>query len=434
MEQNTPFSQIVSNCSKTNKDSAKVFLTIASENLYDISLLDHIAQLQSSIKDYESSIDTLIKMLSGANEISSVHAIRSNLATTYNKLNDPKSAISQLDQIPKDISTMMERSLSHYFLGDYDASENIMREIASIPNLPEHISDRIQYNLAIYDIEKGDFKRGYYQYIEKGHRINIWPTQNRAMIPQWRGEVESGKTIIIHAEGGIGDEIIGVRFMRKIQELGMRPVWKTNNKGLHEVFNRNGYECVLDFNEIDTFNAAQVMAMYLPVYLNLDKEDVWFGDYLKPCEEHVKKWSCLLPDERKLAVRWAGNMHYDQDLHRSIPMHHLEQLSYNGTKVSVQLGENVDWGFNPDINTIEDTLAILSLCDGGLVTSCTSVAHMAGALGVKTIVCPPIAYYYVWAKGSKWYGDHVEVIRQENWKDWDSVFVRVQERIDGKQL
>ena len=75
------------------------------------------------------------------------------------------------------------------------------------------------------------------------------------------------------------------------------------------------------------------------------------------------------------------------------------------------------------ITNIEDTLAILSLRDD-LVTSCTSIVHMNGALGKNGIVCPPIASYYVWlgSEGkSDWYDDSLKVVRQKNHKDWKFV-------------
>lgn len=421
MNTETPFSHIVRNCK--NKQEAKAFLKIAADNLYDINLLDHVAQLQSSLKDYDQTVNTLTKMLTGTRNVNIVNSIKANLASTYNKLNNPRAAIDLLTQIPQDVSVLMETALSYYFLADYNTSEKIMRTIAALPNLSEAIIDRVQYNLAIYEIENGNFKKGYHQYIDKGHRINIWPTQNRAMIPQWRGEVEPGKTIIIHGEGGIGDELIGVRFMRNIAALGMHPIWKTNNKHLQEVFNRNGYTCISDFNEIDVHNAAQVMAMYLPVYLDLDSTELWESTYLIPSTEYIKKWEKLLPAGRKLAIKWQGNTGYDQDLHRSIPIEKIQAISYPGIKVNLQLEPELknNWSYAPDIVNIEDTLAIISICDE-VLTSCTSVAHMAGALGKKVTVCPPIAYYYVWADSTRWYGEHVTIRKQQIHNSWDEVF------------
>jgi hypothetical protein len=76
------------------------------------------------------------------------------------------------------------------------------------------------------------------------------------------------------------------------------------------------------------------------------------------------------------------------------------------------------------IKNIEDTLALLFLCDN-LLTSCTSIVHMNGAMGKNGIVCPPIASYYVWlgTKGnySNWYDKSLQVFRQTKHRDWKFV-------------
>lgn len=433
MNIDTPFAQVA--LRSINSD-AKKFLSIAAAHLDDIEQLDHVAYLQSVIKDFEGCIKTLEKELKLANgNVQLLYLIRSNLATIYNKTNDPLSAIELLNlnlELNSSEELLMEKALSFYFLGKYEESEKIMRMLLEDKRLSEQYRDRVEYNLSIYDIENNKFKEGFRKYVEKGHRINIWPTQQRVMIPQWNGEVEQGKTILIHGEGGIGDEIIGVRFMNHIKKLGMNPVWHTNNADLEKVFNRNGYQTILDYEQIDSDNVAQCMAMYLPIILNLNEDELWTESYLTPCEEHVKKWKEILPkNERKLAVRWQGNTNYEQDLHRSIPVEYMKDLVYDGIKINLQIDQKVDWAFNPEIKSIEDTLAILSLCEDGVISSCTSVAHMSASMNLKrTIVCPPIAYYYVWSKNLNWYDiNNVYVMRQTEWKNWKSVFDKVQSLI-----
>jgi hypothetical protein len=56
-----------------------------------------------------------------------------------------------------------------------------------------------------------------------------------------------------------------------------------------------------------------------------------------------------------------------------------------------------------------------------VVTSCTAIAHIAGALGIKTIVIVPILSYFTWATpGLKtdWY-DSVYVFRQIDPTNWN---------------
>jgi hypothetical protein len=71
----------------------------------------------------------------------------------------------------------------------------------------------------------------------------------------------------------------------------------------------------------------------------------------------------------------------------------------------------------------EDTRQAIASCDL-VVTSCTSVAHMAAAMGVQTWIVTPVLPYYLWAKpGSRteWY-DSVRLFRQTGHGDWVTVF------------
>lgn len=426
-------SQIVQ---RASPEVARQILHLAADHLVEVSWLDQVANLQFKTKNYDHCVKTLEKAISNTHDPQALYALRTNLASAYNKLNQPQQALRNLEinlqQLPHE-DLYMEQALSYYFLGETVKSEQILQRLLD-SSISQKTKDHILYNLAIHEMERNDFTKGYYQYIHQGHKLHVWPTQQLAMVPLWKGEVEPGKTILIHAEGGIGDEIIGVRFMQHIQNLGMKAVWHTNNVHLHAVFNRCGFPTILQYNQLQDTNVAQCMAMYLPSLLKLTQQDIWHHEYLQPCDKHVQKWSNILPKGRKLAIRWQGNMHYDQDLHRSIPPHHFQELHFTGTKINLQLEAQVDWAFNPEINTIEDTLAILSLCDQGVISSCTSVAHMAGAMGIPTVVCPPLAYYYTWAKGVRWYGDHVKVVRQTSWNDWHAVFSKIQEVINEQQL
>ena len=424
--------QTVFACKNLNKlGDAKTFLNIASKYCFDINTLDEISYLQNEIKQYKDCVDSLNRCLAIAKHPQEVYSIRANLAKVYNHLNDPINSISMsnanLAVNPNDYDTLLELSFSYYLNGDYKVSESMMRELASISYLPDDIRGRVLYNLGSYDIERGEFKKGLRGFIDVGHKINIWRNKEIEGIANWDGTPQPGKTLIIHAEGGIGDELINVRFMNNIKELGMNPIWISGHKTLVDVFNRNGYNATMDASIIDKSNVVQCMAMYLPILLDIDKDQLWNGAYLKPSEEYLDKWTKLLPQGKKLALKWSGNPFYDQDLHRSIPLDFIKEIQYDGYKINLQMEPELfqEDMFNAGefINSIEDTLAILWLCDD-LITSCTSVAHMNGALGKNGVVCPPIACYYVWLGSdgvSNWYDSSLRVIRQKQHKNWDFV-------------
>lgn len=416
---------IVTTCkSKNNLEDAKTFLKISSNNCHDLALLDRIAFLQSEIKDYKNCVESLKLCLNMAQDKDSKFAIRANMAKIYNHLNEPMMSLaySKLNASDRfDYDTLMEMSFSYYLAGDYAQSEKMMRELVAHDDLPDNVRGRVEYNLGSYDIERGDFKKGLKGFIDVGHKIKIWHKRYIPNVPVWTGENISGKTVIIHAEGGIGDEIINFRFCENLKNLGATPVWNSNHKDLAVVFSRHSVQTT----KPDTLdNTVQCMAMYLPILLDLDKDQLWSGPYLKPSAEYLEKWKKILPQGKKLAVKWSGNPFYDQDLHRSIPLDIIEKIKFNGTKVNLQLEPELyqDKMFNAGehISSIEDTLAVLWLCDE-FITSCTSVAHMNGAMGKNGIVCPPIASYYVWLGDAKWYDDSLKVVRQTKHKDWKFV-------------
>lgn len=431
---NSILMQVAVACESTNNiQDAKTFLTIASKHCRDISTLDEIAYVQSELKDYTSCVETLKRCLALTTDPQAIYCVRANLAKTYNHLNDPDSSITLLSMNnkvnPNDYDTAMELAFSYYLKGDYTTSESMMRHTLTNDSLPVNIRERIKYNLGSYDIENGEFKRGVKGFVDVGHQIGIWPCHEIKDIPIWDGNIQPGKTIIIHAEGGIGDELINVRFMRNIEELGMNPVWISNHKSLVDVFTRNGYNAIFqsDAGTIDKSNAVQCMAMYLPILLDLDVDQLWNGAYLTPNKEYLDKWSDILPKGKKLALKWSGNPYYDQNLHRSIPLDVIKDIKYDGIKVSLQLEPELfqDDMFNAGkyINNVEDTLAILWLCDD-LISSCTSVIHMNGAIGKNGVVCPPIACYYVWLGStgtSHWYDSNLKVVRQTIHKNWEFV-------------
>lgn len=416
---------IIAVCKSKNKlDDAKKFLKLASDNCFDLGMLDHIGFLQNEVKDYRNCVETLKLCLNQAKTAESKFAIRANMAKMLNHLNEPMMSLaySKLNTEEHfDYDTLMEMAFSYYLMGNYAESEKMMRELVTHEDLPENIRGRVEYNLGSYDIERGEFKKGLKGFIDVGHRIKIWHERYIPNIPVWSGEDISGKTIIIHAEGGIGDEIINFRFCQNLRNLGATPIWNSNHKDLAEVFSRNGVQT----SKPDNFdNTVQCMAMYLPILLDLDKNQLWNGAYLTPSEEYIDKWKKLLPKGKKLAVKWTGNPFYDQDLHRSIPLDLIRNIKYNGVLVNLQLEPELYQSdmFNAGehINSIEDTLALLSLCDD-FISSCTSVVHMNGALGKNGIVCPPIASYYVWLGDAKWYDDSLKVVRQTKHKDWKFV-------------
>ena len=82
------------------------------------------------------------------------------------------------------------------------------------------------------------------------------------------------------------------------------------------------------------------------------------------------------------------------------------------------------------INDYLDTASLLKNIDI-LVTIDTSIAHLAGALGIKTFLLLPYDSEWRWftdEEKTPWY-DSIKIFKQKNTNDWKEVIQRVKDEI-----
>ena len=102
--------------------------------------------------------------------------------------------------------------------------------------------------------------------------------------------------------------------------------------------------------------------------------------------------------------------------------------------VSLQRDEGADqhpkWMMQADVSDWIATRKSISQCEL-VITSCTSIAHLAAAMGIKTFIVVPILSYYLWAlPGDKTpYYDSVTLFRQEKYGDWSAPFEKIKEKL-----
>jgi hypothetical protein len=171
--------------------------------------------------------------------------------------------------------------------------------------------------------------------------------------------------------------------------------------------------------------------------------------YLSAESERVRKWDARLgPAGFKIGVCWQGSPG-NRDWRRSFPLAQLAGIArLPGVRlISVHKGAGEDQlgalpegmsvevpgpDFDPEGAAFLDTAAVLTLCDL-VITSDTSVAHLAGALGLPMWVMLPVAPDWRWMADrddSPWYPG-ARLFRQPRWGDWDSAFARAEDALRG---
>jgi hypothetical protein len=421
-----------------------------STNLEQVNLL---AKLALDVQDRETSERLALRVLGLCITQEQTYNARANLAKLYNNINQPEKSLfhSNLNQLvnPTDVDTLLEKVFSLYLLGRKRDAEDILRELkANEDQLSEHHQDIVNFNLGTYDLEQGKFLEGLKGFMLKGRKLNIWFSPRQLPYKFWDGGVFVGKTIILFAEGGgIGDEMLSVRFMDDIKKLGMNPVYYTSRPDLANIFNRCGYKTITDLNEIteDADNVLWTYFMQVPIYLESSVESIKRIKYLYPSNEAKDKFAFMKGSKKlKIGVRWQGNAKNERDLHRKVPLDGIMKTlhaAFDGKDVeyySLQIGDGAEEAVNyPElkyvdhlIDSYDDTLAILENLDL-VITSCTSVLHASAIVGTKTLAMIPLTAYFTWVSPSPndtsiWYEDNLKLYRQQETRNWDAPFKKLE--------
>ena len=91
------------------------------------------------------------------------------------------------------------------------------------------------------------------------------------------------------------------------------------------------------------------------------------------------------------------------------------------------------WMEQQPLDTWRQTRKQISRCDL-VISSCTSVAHLAGAMGIETWIVVPILPYYLWALPGNTtpHYDSVTLFRQEKYGNWNAPFKTMTEQLKLK--
>jgi Flp pilus assembly protein TadD len=296
------------------------------------------------------------------------------------------------------------------------------------------------FNEALVRLREGDFAGGWPKYEWRWKR-NDNPQADRFSAPQWDGATPlNGRTILLHAEQGLGDTIQFARYVPMVAARGASIVMEVQGALAPLLAPSPGVHVVAAGQALPPFDSHCAL-MSLPLAFGTDLTSIPGGvPYLHVPAERIEAWSRRLPPAQGLRVGlcWSGNPNHQSDRERSISLERLTPLlSAPGVQfVGVQkdlresdravLSHFPLLGLGQQFEDFADTAAVLSLCD--LVISVdTSVAHLAGALGRPLwllIQYMPDFRWLMEREDSPWYPT-ARLFRQHSRGDWDSVIARL---------
>jgi len=405
-------------------DKAKIVLDLLKPYANSIEEIDQLGKLYAEIREFTDTLELAHKIYTLTNTPQTKYDARVNIIRAYLNLNKPIEALEYIlineQEQSNDHPNQMDKAMCFFLLDQKDEGETILRKILTEPHTTD-IDNRVRFNLGTYDLRNGNFKDGLREVLLGGRKLNIWHEFKYPKSQLWEGIPQPGKTIVLCAEGGIGDEIISVRFMQRFKEVGMNPIWFTDRKDLAAIFNRNGFRSITELKELPS-DWLWTYSMPTPTYLDLNEDQLWNGPYIQPLNISPK-----LAGAKKIGIKCMGNPKYDQDLHRTIPFEQLiacipEDYTIYSFHVDEEFKHPRVINLKDKINSWEDTLDYIDQMDV-VISSCTSLIHAAGAISKRSIVIIPILTYYTWAKPeyhTKWYSDNMTILRQTEYDNWNS--------------
>ena len=405
-------------------EKAKIALDLIKPYATSVPQMDAMGKLYSDIREFNDTLELAQRMYDVIDDPQGKYDSRVNIIRAYLNLNEPYKALEQVlineQTDPNDHPNQMDKAMCYFLLNRKKEGEAILRNILTQPRT-EDVDFRVNFNLGTYDLANGNFKEGLRHVLLDGRKLNIWFEFKYPQEQFWDGNIQPGKTVVLCAEGGIGDEIISVRFMRHLKAAGMNPIWQTNRKDIINLFNRNGFKTIQELKNIPP-NWLWTYSMATPTYLNVSEDELWNGPYLKPLKQ-----TPILPGKKKLGIKTMGNPKYDQDLHRTIPWNEtIDCIPEDYEIYSFHIDEDF---YHPRVTNLkdkikswEDTLDYIDQMDV-IVSSCSSLIHAAGSIGKKSYVLVPILNYYVWARPdyhTKWYDESLTILRQQEYDNWNA--------------
>lgn len=332
-------------------------------------------------------------------------------------------------------------------LGRFDEAGRIWNWL--LAREPQNVSAR--WNLSRWQLAKRDFSAGWSNYGSRFAAATLAPVS--ANLPTWMGEPLSGKRVLVIGEQGLGDEIMFASCYQDLLDQGACLVLRCDRR-LIGLFSRSfpGADVGPRDDPAAVLNVAadlEVSAGDLPGLLRRTAAafPVHQG-YLRCDPERIDQWRRRLGCERGkrfVGVSWRGGTAVTRAAARSLELASFSVLLTDPsvTLVSVQYGDCMTEirqfellhpgrlvHFPEAIHDYSETAALIGALER-VVTVCTSIVHLAGALGRPVDVLVPLVpewRYGLAGEDMLWYPT-ATLLRQERRGDWNRPLSQVVARL-----
>ena len=313
---------------------------------------------------------------------------------------------------------------------------------------PDYVE--VYWNNSLALLRLGDFSRGWELYEWRWRRDDSIFEGRGFTKPLWLGiESLQNKTILIHAEQGLGDTIQFCRYVKSVTSIAAKVVLEVQPslvKLMEEL------DLSLDIlargTTLPNFDYHCPLLSLPLAFQNIGDTAIPTESYIKAGQARIEKWRSHFNNEQfNIGINWQGNANLKIDIGRSFPLALFEGVaSFSKVKLfSLQKNEGTEQlnnlpkemvieSFGEDVDSegaFLDTAAIIKSLDL-VITSDTAVAHLAGALGCRVWLVLKWVPDWRWMldeDSSSWYPS-MRLFRQNKADDWEGVFDKIESELN----
>jgi hypothetical protein len=338
-------------------------------------------------------------------------------------------------------------------LGDRVGGEALLRRALRLAPQDHHL----HYNIGLQHLKYGEYAAGWDGYEHRRNFESFIGKHRRFPLPEWNGEALSERTLLVLPEQGLGDEIMFGSCIPQVAAVAKHVIVECDPK-LEAVFRRSLAGCTVvsrqrtlanDWIErVEPKPDAQVWGGSLARHFRRSVADFPQQPYLRADDNAVVRWRARLDSlgrERKIGLSWRGGVGYTGRIRRSLSLEQLlPVLRLPGVQfVNLQYTDASDelravasrhsvrvHHWQEAIDDYDQTAALVCALDG-VLTVCTAIVHLSGALGRPALVMVPFgADWRYGGTGDRmhWYPS-VRLLRQARVGEWGDVLKEVSARI-----
>jgi tetratricopeptide (TPR) repeat protein len=351
--------------------------------------------------------------------------LQSELAEAHNNLGSILTAMARLDE----------------------AGASFRRALAISP---DHAS--AHFNLALALLIGGNWPAAWPEYEWRWKCYSLASSPRRFSEPQWGGEPLEDRTILLHAEQGLGDTIQFVRYVPLVAERGAKVLLECQPELRRLLGGLPGVGRLIARGEERPRFDLQCPLMSLPRAFGTTVDSIPGPvPYLAADKSLVAAWVRRLASpgkpsgDAKVGLVWSGNPTQKNNRLRSIPLASLGPLAgVKGVRfLTLQKGQAADQAralppgmgledFTGDLTDFAETAALLANLDL-IITVDTAVSHLAGAMGLKVwaLLCYAPDWRWLLGRGDSPFYPTMRLFRQRRPGDWDGVVAGIRSELEA---